>query len=177
MPLVPTAEMPEDDKAEKRIRRLAYVAALARTAGDTGLPPLDGAVSRFLEGFVAPVQRWCLAHAEKVSACFISVDGEVLGVFVIGTGTGYDYSLGKPLSSLEMDLLRSGWPCNVLQLLADRPSGWCSFFRESEAIKVFPPGGPDDGFASGPAIVCSRSRETSEGKGFRLTTSATHDWL
>ena len=116
---------------------------LARFAARTGvqdnfLTHPDKVVLRFMDDFLAPVREWCLANADKVQTCYIAADGRTPAVIVIGTATGYDYSLSQPLADLEVGLYRRGWRCTVLQLPSDQPCLWSTFIREPEAIRVFP---------------------------------------
>jgi hypothetical protein len=141
-PVVPAASAlscatPKESNANGPLEQLAWLGARSGLQ-DEFLTHPDKVVLRFMDDFVAPVQQWCQAHADKVRSCYVAADGRVPAVLVIGTTPGYDYSLKHPLAALEADLHRRGWRCSVLQLPSDQPALWPMFIREPEAIQVFP---------------------------------------
>jgi len=92
----------------------------------------------FMEEFVSPVREWCRSNAGRVRGCFLGIYEDAPTVFVIGCSDGYDYSLGRPLSDLEMELYGKGFSCSVLQLPPGNPTLWRAFIDEAKAIQVCP---------------------------------------
>jgi hypothetical protein len=85
-----------------------------------------------------PLREWCLARGTALSSCHVALQDGAPTVFVVPSMEGYDFSLDKPLSDLEMDLHRKGYSCIVLQLPGEKSSLPPSRRYGNHAIQIYP---------------------------------------
>src|SRR5687768_13788799 len=51
----------------------------------------DERIERFESGFLVPLHRWRVAHADKVRACYITLPGSHIQVFVVTASPRFDF--------------------------------------------------------------------------------------
>ncbi len=136
IPTIPVLPGKGTQEEERRLGLLALFAVSDGAIQDALLATPAGRVSRFVDGFVAPVREWCRAHSGKIGACYLSLYERIPTVFVIGSSPGYDYALSDPLAELDLDLHRRGWTCQVLQLPAGNPGTLDAFIHREKAVRV-----------------------------------------
>jgi hypothetical protein len=99
----------------------------------------DRFTAMFSSEVLMPLHQWCLAHRESVERCYVPFEkyGNCIKVFIVGRGSRFDFALSDAISDLEATLLKSGWPCDVLQLTSGAPEELRSFFAPEQSIEVF----------------------------------------
>jgi hypothetical protein len=102
----------------------------------------DERVARFKREFLVPVHKWCVDHAELVSACYIPLPAGHLQVFVVTSSRRFDFDLAEQVAALELELARSGWRVGVSQLPAAEEMSLATFFNPEGALEVYAQRGP-----------------------------------
>jgi hypothetical protein len=90
------------------------------------------------EEVLVPLREWCLARGTAVSSCHVALENGAPTVFVTPSMEGYDFSLDRPLSDLEMDLHRKGYSCIVIQLPGGRTNLPTSQRHGNHAVQIYP---------------------------------------
>lgn len=97
----------------------------------------DERVQRFQAEFLVPLHDWSLGHADKVRACYLTVPGRQVQVFVVGESTQFDFDLAEDIARLEMSLARQGWQVGVSQLPKGDDEYLAGFFHLEKALEVY----------------------------------------
>lgn len=116
--------------------------SLAQPTLWSGKPyPLDLVEERFWrqfrDEFLTAIHAWCVAHADRVAACYVPFSRDHLRVFVVRRSPTYDFSLGDALTDLESELFEKDWPCEVLPIPASANSTLEHYFKPAESIQVY----------------------------------------
>jgi hypothetical protein len=99
-------------------------------------------IERFESDFLIPLHDWCLAHADRVSACYIPLPGSHIQVFVVTNSRRFDLDLGVEMAELELNLARRGWRVGVSQLPETDDESLATFFNSDGALEVYAQRGP-----------------------------------
>jgi hypothetical protein len=103
---------------------------------------LDERVARFKRRFLLPLHKWCEAHANRVSACYIPLPGRHVQVFVVTASTHFDFELAEEVAALERQLAKSGWSVGIAQLPQADEKSLSTFFNLEGALEVYAQRGP-----------------------------------
>jgi hypothetical protein len=63
-------------------------------------------IERFEFEFLVPLHDWCVAHAERVHACYIPTPGAHVPVFIVTSNPQFDFDLAEEMAALERKLVR-----------------------------------------------------------------------
>lgn len=95
-------------------------------------------VARFKTEIILPIARWCEAHKDRVSACYVLVpESAVLPVYVVGASERYDFHLAELLSDFALRFEEQGWSVHLSQIPQCEPEQLCGFFNPENAIQVY----------------------------------------
>jgi hypothetical protein len=99
---------------------------------------LDKRIESFQSEILVPLHEWCLAHENKVRACYIPTTRDrQLRVFVVTRLPTFDFVLAAEVASLELKLARSGWRVGVSQLPEAEDESLATFFSPEGAFEVY----------------------------------------
>jgi len=89
--------------------------------------------------FLPTLYEWCRANRERLSACYVPFRSPTscLKVFVVANSATFDFQLSDAIADLELRLEDMRWPCDILQVNADRPEELQAFFDPKESLQVF----------------------------------------
>jgi hypothetical protein len=94
-------------------------------------------VKSFFEDYIPHLHRWCQAHADKVSSCFVTLPvGQSIKAYVV-VRDDYDRRLGEEIARLELELEDKGWSSDVMQLPAGEEADLQTFFKAEDSIQVY----------------------------------------
>lgn len=94
-------------------------------------------IERFESEFLVPLHDWCVAHAERVEACYIPLPGGNIQVFIVTNSPQFDLDLGTEVAKLELNLARRGWRVGVSQLPDADDESLATFFSPEGALEVY----------------------------------------
>jgi hypothetical protein len=95
--------------------------------------------------FLDRLRAWCEEKGDRIQGCFVPFRGHdrCIKVFVVGTNSRFDFSLSDSIADLEAELIRAGWPCDILQVAATAPEELRNFFDPEHSIQVCGDGNRD----------------------------------
>jgi hypothetical protein len=96
----------------------------------------------FESRFLIPLHNWCLAHQDRVSACYIPFPGSHIQVFIVTNSPAFDFDLAEEVAALELELARGGWRVGVSQLPSANEEPLATFFKPEGALEVYAQGEP-----------------------------------
>jgi hypothetical protein len=94
-------------------------------------------LERFESEFLVPLHDWCVAHADRVRACYIPMPGANVPVFIVTLNPRFDFDLAEEMAALERKLARSGWRVGVTQLPRTDHKTQATFFHFEGALEVY----------------------------------------
>jgi hypothetical protein len=93
-------------------------------------------IKQFESEFLIPLHDWCIAHEDRVRACYIPVPGSHIPVFVVTNSPQFDFDLAAEVATLERKLAQSGWRVGVSQLPNADDESLATFFSNEGALEV-----------------------------------------
>ena len=96
-----------------------FVAAAHRAVSASENAVSGGQSSKlFAEKFLSPIRDWCQSHSDRVEKCYVpfELSNNFIKVFVVRRKLTFDLALSDAITDLEGQLIRGGWPCDVLQV-------------------------------------------------------------
>jgi hypothetical protein len=99
-------------------------------------------IAGFKAKFLLPLHAWCVAHADRVAACYIPQPTRYIQAFIITTSHRFDFSLAEEIAALERELAADGWRVGVVQLPAAHDRSLATFFNPEGALEVYAQRGP-----------------------------------
>jgi hypothetical protein len=98
---------------------------------------LNERIEVFETGVLHPLHEWCLAHKNRVMACYIPVPGNHIQVFIVTNSPEFDFDLAGEVAALELKIAQSGWRIGVSQLPRVDDETLATFFRPEGALEVY----------------------------------------
>jgi hypothetical protein len=102
-----------------------------------GVFAVEKMLEHFTGDFLKRLSVWCEAHRDRIYACYVPFPSQSTRVFVISASPSFDFGLSDLISDLEMDLAKSNWVADVLQLPSSSPEMLRSFFDPSRSFQVY----------------------------------------
>lgn len=99
-------------------------------------------IKRFESDFLVPLYEWCVAHQDKVRACFIPIPERNIQVFILTNLPQFDFDLAPEVAGLELTLARGGWRVGVTQLPDADEEALTTFVNPEGALEVYAQRGP-----------------------------------
>jgi hypothetical protein len=94
-------------------------------------------VAAFKEKFLLPLHKWCVGHADRVSACYLPRPAGHIQAFIVTSSPRFDFGLAEEIAALERDLARAGWRVGVSQVPAVEDRSLATFFNPEGALEVY----------------------------------------
>jgi hypothetical protein len=94
-------------------------------------------VANFKREFLVPLRDWCVAHADRVSACYLPQPAGHLQVFVVTNRPRFDFQLSEEMAALGLRLTKAGWRVGVWQLPSADKESLSAFFNPEGALEVY----------------------------------------
>lgn len=94
-------------------------------------------VGRFKAEILVPLYKWCVAHSDRVRACYIPVPGVNIKIFIVTSSPAFDFDLAHEIAALEMDLAKAGWYVAVSQLPNADEETMETFFSKEGALEFY----------------------------------------
>ncbi|MFI5382159.1 MAG: hypothetical protein ACHRHE_22920 [Tepidisphaerales bacterium] len=119
-------------------RDIFLISAARATEACRDAVQLDKRIERFQSEILVPLHDWCLAHDDKVRACYIPTSpGRHLQVFVVTRLREFDFALAAEVAHFELKLAQSGWRVGVSQLPEADDESLATFFSPEGAFEVY----------------------------------------
>jgi hypothetical protein len=123
-------------------RSVFLISAEKATEACRDVVRLEERIERFESEFLVPLHDWCLAHEDRVRACYVPMPGSHIQVFVVTVSPAFDYDLAAELAALELKLARRGWRVGVSQLPYADDESPTMFFNPEGALAIHAQPGP-----------------------------------
>jgi hypothetical protein len=94
-------------------------------------------IAVFETEFLHPLHDWCVAHSDKVRACYVGLPTGHIPVFIVTVSSQFDFDLGEEIASLELRLSQSGWRIGMSQLPDADDESLATFFSPDGALEVY----------------------------------------
>jgi hypothetical protein len=107
---------------------------------------MNEAIRTFKRQLLLPLFEWRQQHADRVLACYVSMPGSHVQVWMVNNCVPYDFNLGREMSGLELELADRGWQrISVMPILATSVEELWHWFKVKEAIEVYAQLAPTSG--------------------------------
>jgi hypothetical protein len=118
-------------------RSIFLISAEKATEACRSAVQLSERIERFETEVLVPLHDWCVAHEDRVMACYIPLPGNHLQVFIATNSPTFDFDLAAEVASLELTIARSGWRVSVSQLPQADEETLATFFSPEGALQVY----------------------------------------
>lgn len=99
-------------------------------------------VARFKREFLLPLHQWCVAHADRVSVCYLPLPAGHVQVLIVTNSPRFDFELAEEIAALERSLAGAGWRVGLSQLPNANADSLSTFFKPEGALEVYAQCGP-----------------------------------
>lgn len=124
-----------------RDRDIFLISAEKATEACRNAVQQDRRIKQFEEEFLTPLNDWCVAHADRVKACYIPVPEGNVRVFIVTNSRQFDFDFAEEVAALELRLAKAGWEVGSFQLPLADDGSLATFFNPDGALEVYAEGG------------------------------------